>query len=86
MTKAYVAETSHYFYPVAFVFHPGLLTCPPSLLSQPATMRWADSSSLYLYEMFLTRVAAEQTWGSSPISRLAHEDTEDERVHYIYYI
>lgn len=63
-----------------------LPTCPPSLLSQPATMRWADSSSLYLYEMFLTRVAAEQTFGSSPISILTQEDTEYKKVPYIYYI
>lgn len=60
-----------------------LLTCPPFLLSQPATMRCADSSSLYLYEMFLTRVAAEQTWGSSSISVLTQEGINYNK--YVYY-
>ena len=41
------------FFHNLFLFPPAcspvsLLTCPPSLLSQPATMRCADSSSLYL--------------------------------------
>lgn len=46
------------------------LTCPPPLLSQPATMRFTDSSSRGRYNVFLARVAAAPTRGSSSISKL----------------